>query len=145
MNTEFVTALPQSTKASAEAGWKQWLIPTALILLSLIPIAGGVVRLTQIAGNVPVTPANARFIASPIPFMLHGVSVTLFSILGAFQFVPSLRRRRNPWHRIAGWLQIPSGLMAALSGLWIPVCYSSFGQITPRKPVASRADERTDQ
>jgi len=123
MNTEFVTPLPQSTKASAEAGWKQWLIPTALILLSLIPIAGGVVRLTQIAGHVPVTPANARFMAAPIPFMLHGVSVTLFTILGAFQFVPALRRRCNPWHRIAGWLLIPSGLMAALSGLWMTLFY----------------------
>jgi uncharacterized membrane protein len=94
-----------------------------LILLSLIPIAGGAFRLTQIAGNGPVTPANARFMASPLPVTLHVVSVTLFAILGAFQFVPSLRRRRNPWHRIAGWLLIPSGLIVALSGLWMTLFY----------------------
>lgn len=123
MKTELVTPLPQNFKASAKTGWTQWLIPAALILLSLIPIAGGVVRFTQIVGHVPVTPANARFMASPTPFVLHGVSVTLFTILGAFQFVSSLRRRRNSWHRMAGWVLIPSGLIAALSGLWMTLFY----------------------
>jgi predicted membrane protein DUF2306 len=52
----------------------------------------------------------------------HIVSVTMYSLLGAFQFVPSLRRRRG-WHRIAGRILIPAGLLAASSGLWMSVFY----------------------
>jgi len=115
--------VPQKTKVPARATAAAWLVPAALILLSLIPIAGGAFRLTQLAGGAAVTPANARFFASPLPVVLHIVSVTLFAILGAFQFVPSLRQRRRSWHRIAGRLLIPCGLIAALSGLWMTLFY----------------------
>jgi uncharacterized membrane protein len=114
---------PQNTKATAKAGWTAWLVPAALIILSFVPIAAGAVRLTQLAGGAAITPANARFFASPLPVVLHIISVTLFAILGAFQFVPSLRRRRNGWHRIAGRVVLPSGLIAALSGLWMAQFY----------------------
>ncbi|MDZ4719583.1 MAG: DUF2306 domain-containing protein [Roseiflexaceae bacterium] len=122
MNTEF-GSLPHRTKAPGKASWTAWLVPAGLILLSLIPIAGGAFRLTQLAGSVEITPANARFFGSPLPVILHIISVTLYSLLGAFQFVPSLRRRRNAWHRIAGWLLIPSSLIVALSGLWMTLFY----------------------
>ena len=52
----------------------------------------------------------------------HIVSVTVYSLLGAFQFVPSLRGRRG-WHGIAGRILIPAGLLAALSGLWMSAFY----------------------
>ncbi len=123
MNTEFGISLPQKTKAPGKASWTAWLVSAGLILLSLIPIAGGAFRLTQLAGGAQITPANARFFASPLPVVLHIVSVTLFALLGAFQFVPSLRRRQNAWHRTAGWLLIPSGLIVALSGLWMTLFY----------------------
>jgi len=115
MNTEF-GSLPHRTKAPGKASWTAWLVPAGLILLSLIPIAGGAFRLTQLAGSVEITPANARFFGSPLPVILHIISVTLYSLLGAFQFVPSLRRRRNAWHRIAGWLLIPSSLSSHSPG-----------------------------
>jgi hypothetical protein len=47
----------------------------------------------------------------------------LYSLLGAIQFVPSLRSRKVGWHRRAGRLLIPSGLVAALSGLWMAQFY----------------------
>lgn len=102
----------------------QWLVPTALILLSLLPVAAGAFRLTQLAGGAAITPENARFFASPLPVIVHIVSVSVYAILGAFQFVPRLRQRRNRWHRIAGWILIPCGLAAALSGLWMTLFYS---------------------
>ena len=45
--------------------YSDWGIPAGLIALSVIPIAAGAVRLTQLAGGV-VTAENARFFNSPI-------------------------------------------------------------------------------
>ncbi|WP_136706309.1 DUF2306 domain-containing protein [Agromyces sp. H66] len=90
---------------------------TGLLLLSLVPIVAGAARLTELASAAAITPGNARFFDAPVPVVLHIVGASVFSVLGAFQFVPSLRRRR--WHRIAGRAVLPAGLIAALSGLWL--------------------------
>lgn len=113
----------QKSQAPSRRVSPKWLVPTALILLSAIPLAAGAFRLTQLAGGAAITPENARFFASPIPVVLHIVSVSFYAVLGAFQFVPSLRQRRNRWHRLAGWFLIPCGLVAALSGLWMTLFY----------------------
>jgi hypothetical protein len=101
----------------------QWPVPTALILLSVIPVLAGAARLTELTGGAAVTAQNARFFASPIPVVVHIVSVTVYSLLGAFQFVPGLRGRRG-WHRFAGSILIPAGLLAAVSGLWMSAFYA---------------------
>jgi hypothetical protein len=44
-------------------------------------------------------------------------------MLGALQFSPGFRRRRRAWHRAAGRILIPSGLLVALSGLWMAHFY----------------------
>jgi hypothetical protein len=102
----------------------QWLVPTGLILLSLIPIIAGAARLAELTGGAIATAQNARFLDSPVPVVTHIVSVTIYSLLGALQFVPALRRRRGGWHRIAGRILIPAGLLAALSGIWMASFYS---------------------
>jgi uncharacterized membrane protein len=99
-----------------------WGVPTGLILLSLTPILGGAMRLTELAGGAEITPNNERFFESPVPVSLHIISATVYSLLGVFQFVPALRGRR--WHRVAGRILVPAGLAAALSGLWMAVFYS---------------------
>jgi len=98
-----------------------WPVPTGLIALSLVPVVAGGARLSQLAGGAPVTHENARFFAMPAPVIIHIVGATVFCLVGAFQFVPSLRRRR--WHRLAGRLLVPFGLAAAASGLWMAVYY----------------------
>lgn len=112
----------RNTRTPAKAGSAAWLV-TALLVLSALPLAGGAFRLSQLAGGAEVTPANARFFASPLPVVLHIVSVTVYALVGAFQFVPGLRRRRHGWHRIAGLILIPAGLIVALSGLWMTLLY----------------------
>jgi hypothetical protein len=47
----------------------------------------------------------------------------VYSILGALQFSPGLRRRHRAWHRAAGRVLIPAGLLVALSGLWMTLTY----------------------
>jgi len=98
-------------------------VPTGLVSLSLIPILGGAHRVAELGGNAAITLSNARFFDSPGPVVIHIVSVTIFSLLGAFQFVPALRRRPRGWHRLVGRVLIPAGALAALSGMWMAVFY----------------------
>ena len=117
-----MTTKPSTALQAARRPRPQWPVPTALIFLSLIPVIAGAARLTELTGGAAVTAQNARFFASPGPVVIHIVSVTIYSLLGAFQFVPALRGRRG-WHRIAGSILIPAGLLAALSGLWMSAFY----------------------
>lgn len=101
-----------------------WLIPTSLIALAFVPVVAGVVRLLAISGGGALTPDNARFLGAPLPVVLHIVSATLFSLLGAFQFAPGFRLGRPDWHRAAGRIAAVAGLIAALSGLWMAMFYA---------------------
>lgn len=101
-----------------------WKLPAALWLLSLVPVAAGLVRLSGIAGGDQVTPDNARFMAMPAPFVLHIVAATLFCLLGAFQFDAAIRRRHVQLHRMAGRVLAPCGMLAASSGVWMTVGYA---------------------
>jgi len=103
----------------------EWLIPTLLIILSLVPVLAGAARLSELASGAQVTPDNARFFASPLPVVVHIISVSLYSMLGALQFAPGFRRRKSRWHRMVGkWILVPCGIAAALSGLWMSQFYS---------------------
>ncbi len=102
----------------------EWIIPTLLIVLSLVPVIAGAARLSELVSGAKVTPDNARFFASPLPVVIHIVSVSLYSILGAFQFAPGFRRRNSRWHRFVGkCILVPCGIAAALSGLWMTQFY----------------------
>lgn len=100
---------------------REWLGPAGLIALTLVPMAAGASRLTQLSTGATVTAENARFFDSPVPVIAHIIGSTLFLLLGALQFVPSLRRRR--WHRIAGRIAAPMGIVSAASGIWMAVLY----------------------
>src|SRR5689334_13362990 len=118
-------SIRKRTTASTRA---DWLVPTALIALSAVPFLAGVIRLVGLAGGAEITPENARFVAVPLPVVLHILSALPFCILGAFQFAPGFRRRRPGWHRLAGRLLVPCGLTAGLSGLWMTQFYPLYPQ-----------------
>jgi hypothetical protein len=103
------------------ASRREWLVPAGLLLLAAVPALAGSVRLTELASDPVVTADNARFVTQPLPVVVHIICVTTYSMLGAFQFVPSLRRRR--WHRLAGRALAPAGLGVALTGLWMTTFY----------------------
>ncbi|MGW4472508.1 DUF2306 domain-containing protein [Nonomuraea sp. NPDC004354] len=110
----------EATAPSSRAGW---LVPTALIVLGAVPVVAGAVRLTELAGGAAITPENGRFFAAPLPVVLHIIGACVYSVLGAFQFAAGFRRRRPGWHRVAGRLLVPCGLLAALAGLWMSLFY----------------------
>ena len=85
----------------------EWLVPAALIALSALPVGAGAVRLAELSGGAEITPANARFFAAPLPAVLHILSVSVYCVLGAFQFPPAYA---------AG---DPTGI-AVLDGCWFP-------------------------
>ena len=114
--------------SSTRAGWR---IPAGLIALGFIPIAAGTFKLVQLGAGAEITPDNARFFAAPLPVVLHIVSSVIYCVLGAFQFAPGFRRRRPDWHRAAGRMLVPCGLVAALSALWMTQFYPAANLAGP--------------
>ncbi len=114
---------PQKTGAPSRKRSGAWLV-VGLILLSAIPLIFGAVRLNELARGAEITPANARFFASPLPVVLHIVGAAVYALFGAFQFLSRLWRRGAGWHRWAGrLLLVPCGLIVGLSGLWMTLFY----------------------
>ena len=110
-------------KAPARKKRTPWWVPAGLILLSVLPITFGVIRLLQLINGAEITPANARFFASPSPVVIHIISSAIYALLGAFQFVSRLWQRGLKWHRWVGRLLLPFGLLVGFSGLWMTVFY----------------------
>jgi uncharacterized membrane protein len=102
---------------------REWLLPAALIALSVIPALGGARRLAQLWGGAEITPENARFFAGAVSTVIHILTCLVFNVLGAFQFVPRFRRQWPAWHRWAGRFLTVFGLTAGLSGVWMTLTY----------------------
>jgi cytochrome bd-type quinol oxidase subunit 2 len=105
---------------------REWPIAAGLLLLALVPSIAGAFRIGEIASGAPETAANARFLQMPLPVLLHIVGALVYAMVGAFQFLPRLRRNRNGWHRFAGrYLLLPAGFIVALTGLWMTAFYDT--------------------
>ncbi|WP_102192982.1 DUF2306 domain-containing protein [Microbacterium aurantiacum] len=115
MSQQMRTSRPRATQKAEKSGW---LAITGLLLLSAIPVLGGVFRLREIGAD----PESTALLASSVAMVAHIVAMTVFCVLGAFQFSPALRTRRG-WHRAAGRLLIPAGFIAALSATWLAVFF----------------------
>ena len=101
----------------------EWIILIGLLLLSFIPSAGGITRLVELGSGSGIMPANPRIQSTPLPAVFHIFTSVIYCILGAFQFLPSVRRSNPKWHRLAGRLLIGAGTVSALSGLWMTHYY----------------------
>ncbi len=102
----------------------EWFILIGLLLLSFVPCVGGTFRLVELIIGSEILPVNPRIQSAPIPVIYHIISSVLYCILGAFQFILSIRRNYPRWHRIAGRLLVAVGIVSALSGLWMTRYYS---------------------
>jgi uncharacterized membrane protein YozB (DUF420 family) len=116
--------MSQTAKAPARAGSAGWLAPAGLLLLGALPIVAGAFRLTQLAGVSDVMPASPRFSPMSLPVVLHIVGATVFALLGPLQFAAGFRRRSPGWHRAAGRLLAPCGLLIGLTGVWMTLFYA---------------------
>lgn len=98
-----------------------WAIPTILMIFAIMPLIPGAFRLVEIGGGPAVMDANPRINAFPLPVVIHIVTAFFFTVVGAWQFSPALRR--TPWHRRVGRFLAPMGLGAALSGIFMTLVY----------------------
>lgn len=101
-----------------ESTAREWRLPLGLIVLAAIPFAGGVARLAEVNAGT-VTPENARLLAVPAWLVVHIVSSLVFSVVGALQFVPALRRKGVRWHRNSGRVMVACGLVSGVTALWM--------------------------
>jgi uncharacterized membrane protein len=97
-------------------------VTAGLVALSLVPILAGSARLVELSGGPDLLPLRVGD-PSPVPLVVHIVSVIVFAALGAFQFSAGIRRRRIGWHRAAGRLLVLAGLVVALSALWLTLFF----------------------
>lgn len=97
-----------------------------LILLAfcVIPIAGGIARIISLACDTEVNNGNARFLGAPIPIILHIFGSSLFSLFGALQFSTAMRHRNPSFHKDLGRITILTGVISAVTGLWMTAMYS---------------------
>lgn len=118
MTQQTTTTRPISEqKQQRQRAKSGWLAITGLLLLSALPVLGGVLRLSEGSSD-----AASTSLASPLPMIAHIVAMSVYVLLGAFQFSPALRVRRG-WHRTAGRVLIPAGFIAALSAVWLAVFF----------------------
>jgi uncharacterized membrane protein len=95
------------------------------VALSAVPLAAGALRLVQLAGGPDLIPADDRFSGFPTALVVHIVGAAVLALVGAFQFVPRIRRHHRTWHRRAGRLVTGAGLAVAGSALWLTLFYEA--------------------
>ena len=104
----------------------EWIILIGLLVLSFVPCVGGIFRLVELelGTDLELLPENPRVQSARIPVEFHLMSSIPYCILGAFQFLLSIRRNYPKWHRLAGRFLVCAGIVSALSGLWMTHYYA---------------------
>jgi hypothetical protein len=100
---------------------RDWLVPLLLTIYAILPLIPGAIRLVELGGGPQILPANPRASGAPLPIVIHILTAFFYSVAGAWQFSPALRR--TGWHRRAGRLLAPLGMGAAISGLYMTIVF----------------------
>lgn len=103
---------------------REWAFLALVFLYSFIPAVVGLVRLPELLGAPAIMPPNPRAVIDPLPITLHILGSSVFCLLGAVQFLPSLRRYHPALHRTLGRVVAAAGCISALTGLWMTVAYA---------------------
>jgi hypothetical protein len=107
-----------ATRTSRSSAW----LVAGLMLFSAMPLTFGILRLLQLAGFSDLMPPAS---AAPIPLVAHIVGALAYTLLGAVQFSPAIRRRWPAWHRIAGRLALVGAALVVFSALWLTAAYTT--------------------
>ena len=80
----------------------EWSLLALIVLYSFIPAVFGLLRIPELLGGPTIIPPNPRAVIQPLPIALHILGSSIFCLVGALQFLPSLRRHRPALHRTLG-------------------------------------------
>lgn len=97
----------------------EWMFLAIILIYSFVPTFGGLFRVAELLGGTAIIPANSRALTQPLPIVVHIVSSFLFCLLGALQFLPSIRRCHPGLHRMTGRVVAAAGCTSAMTGLWM--------------------------
>ena len=116
-----------TAKANPKPKPAAWLVPAALLAVSIVPLIFGALRLSELAGGPQIMPANGEFVATPWPVVVHIVGAAVYAVVGAFQFLTGYRKRSFGLHRAAGRVLVVCGLLVGLSGIWMTLFFTRPG------------------
>ncbi len=103
---------------------REWTILFSIVVYSLIPVIGGLIRLLELAGGPALAPVNPRALADRLPVIIHILGSIIFCVGGAIQFLPSMRFHHPFAHRAIGRVLVIAGIASAGSGLWMTFTYA---------------------
>ena len=103
---------------------REWALLALILAYSFVPSFGDLLRVVELGGGPAIVPENPRALAEPLPIVLHVLSSFLFCIVGALQFLPSVRRYHPAMHRATGRMVAAAGCVSALTGLWMTHSYA---------------------
>ena len=103
---------------------REWAFLVLVFFYSFIPAVVGLIRIPELLGGPMIVPPNPRAVIDPLPITLHILGSSVFCLLGAVQFLPSLRAYRPALHRTLGRVVAVAGCVSALTGLWMTVSYA---------------------
>ncbi|MXY33881.1 MAG: DUF2306 domain-containing protein, partial [Boseongicola sp. SB0664_bin_43] len=106
-----------------------WAFVALIFVYSFVPSIFGLTRVVELSGGPAIAPPNPRAMSAPTPIVIHILSSSLFCLLGALQFLPSLRHAHPFFHRLSGRLVALAGALSALSGLWMTFAYAFPSQL----------------
>lgn len=122
MSTVASLSPPARPRANgARTGSPTWLV-VGLVVFGALPLGFGVVRLLQLAGLSDVMPPAS---AAATPLVGHIVGALAYTLLGAVQFSPAIRRRWPAWHRVAGRIALVGAALVVSSALWLTASYTT--------------------
>ena len=101
-------------------------MPFVLGALFIIPVAGTLYRLAEI-----ILEGHWSFRFNPefvdrLPLFIHGVTMLMFLVLGAMQFLPPIRQKGPRLHRVLGRLAGAGAVLGGLSGVWMTLAHSEI-------------------
>jgi len=94
-----------------------------LFLTCLTPAAAGVYRGTTLLIEGNWAPQFLPDRTDHLPLFVHVVGAMTFYLLAAAQVLPGFRKRHPRWHRRAGRIAAPAGIVSALAGTWITLIH----------------------
>lgn len=103
---------------------REWMFLALILVFSFVPTFGGLFRVAELFGGSVIAPQNTRALTDPLPIVLHVLASFVFCLVGALQFLPSVRRYYLAQHRFMGRIVATAGCTSALTGLWMTHFYS---------------------